>query len=275
MQTLFDILNSGFVTSIIGAALAAFAGAYGGQRIVERGKLRTDLLQEVRNTNAATMLGFTIFNAAISVKKQHVRSLKEHFDRDRSDAIAFLERVAQGRRRPGEIFQYQADLRILPKMDSPIEILVRQVYDKISVTGRPLSVVSVLATTIADLNECIDKRNQWVASFRAASSSMSWEQACQRYFGFVEATGHLDQTYSDLIFAIATKTDDAIFFSKLLCSDLVAHAKETGAEFKKRFGKRHIVKISTPDFTTLVDQTLLPNEAEYADWSKAFVPAKS
>ena len=275
MQTVLDIFNSAFVISLAGAALGAFAGAYGGQRIVERGKLRGELLQEIRNTNAATMLAFTICNAAIGVKGQHVKNLTENFERDRTAAIAFLAKTKEGKRRPDEIFEFRADFRTLPSLDGPIGLLQWQVYDKISITGRPLAAVSVLATTIADLNSIIEHRNRLIASYRATSAETSTAAIMPLYFGLPLPGGHLDETYPDLMAAIRSKTDDAIFFSKLVGLDLFTHATNTRDQFKKRFGQRQTIAVSKPDFSVVEKGGLMPDEAEYADWTKAFVPSVS
>jgi len=73
------------------------------------------------------------------------------------------------------------------------------------------------------------------------------------------------ESYPDSVETIALKTDDAIFFSKLLMGDLVSH----GQGLAKRFG-RAAPKIHEPDFSKVPEPALFPPEHLYEDWLKAF-----
>ena len=72
--------NSKFVTAALGALAGAAGGAYAAQRIAERAKVREQLLQEARNSNAAIDLAHQICSTYLGLKEQHVRALKRTYD---------------------------------------------------------------------------------------------------------------------------------------------------------------------------------------------------
>jgi hypothetical protein len=64
-----DFFNSVFFTAIAGSLAGAFAGARAAQRIAEKTRNKEELLREIRNTNAATMVAFGVCNSLISGQK--------------------------------------------------------------------------------------------------------------------------------------------------------------------------------------------------------------
>lgn len=75
LQKAAAFLNSNFTAALAGA----FGGALAAQRIGDRSKQRDALLQEIRSTNAAIMVTFTICNTGIVFKKQHVKDIYETY----------------------------------------------------------------------------------------------------------------------------------------------------------------------------------------------------
>ena len=53
----------------------AYAGAHGAKLIADRGKLREQLLIEIRNTNTATLIAVTICNSLLALKEQHIKEI--------------------------------------------------------------------------------------------------------------------------------------------------------------------------------------------------------
>jgi len=74
-----EFFNSVFFTAIAGSLAGAFAGAYGAQRIAERAKYRDQLLKEMRDTNAAIMVAFGVFNTLFSIKKLQAKGVSFAF----------------------------------------------------------------------------------------------------------------------------------------------------------------------------------------------------
>jgi hypothetical protein len=157
-QSTKGFFNSVFFTAITGALAGAFAGAYGGQWIVARGREREELLTEIRNTSAATVVAFAICNSFLSIKRQHVKRLKDSFDQQKA---GFLEHATK--RRLGQIpkdtlFQFIADLQSLFLPPFPLETLQRQVFEKLSLDERrPLLLITTLSETVHGLNTSISR----------------------------------------------------------------------------------------------------------------------
>ena len=64
-----DFANSSFVTALIGSAAGALAGAAIVQKIIEKERGKTTLLDEIRGINAAIAISISIFNSLINAKK--------------------------------------------------------------------------------------------------------------------------------------------------------------------------------------------------------------
>jgi len=62
-------LNSNFSIALAGSLSGAFGGAVAAQRVIERSKRREIFISELKNTNAAIMVSFSICNMILSLKK--------------------------------------------------------------------------------------------------------------------------------------------------------------------------------------------------------------
>jgi hypothetical protein len=155
-QSSKDFLNSNFFTAIAGACAGAFAGAYGAQRIVARGKEREELLAEIRNTNAATVVALGICNTFLAIKKQHVNRLKETFDKQKTDYRARAHKYRMGELPPGDTappLMFDLQVLVLPPFDLPLDTLRHQIFEKISLSNRrALMLVTSLTETVHGLN---------------------------------------------------------------------------------------------------------------------------
>lgn len=260
--------NSVFFTAIAGSLAGAFAGAYGAQRIVERAKYRGELLKEIRNTNAATNVSFSVCNSFLSMKKQYVKPLKETFETQKA---ALLDH--QNKRRLGEIskdklFEFSADLQTLSLPQLPVDILQTQVFEKLSLMGRPLNLATTLSQTAHSLSASLEKRNQLIESYKVNAPTLQ-DVFVALYFGLPHGR-YINQDYPSSLDAIYSQTDDGIFFSQLLCKDLVEHGEQIAARFKKKYGKG-APTINKLDFTKAETLGLMPKADNYADWVTMFV----
>lgn len=210
--------NSNFVTSLVGALAGAGAGALAAQHIVERSKLRDELLREMRNTNAAIALAFSVTNTFLALKHQHVKALKENFDKQRAELEDFKQNLKAGKIAENQAFYFQADLQTLNPQAVPVDTLRTIVFERLSITGRALNLVAAIMQTVQSLEESLSKRNSLIQEYRGLE--MTPEKLAPLYFGFQYELGHLDLSYTMLIDAIYRETDDGIFFSQLLCKDL-------------------------------------------------------
>jgi hypothetical protein len=260
-----SFFNSVFFTAIAGSLAGAFAGAVAAQRIADKTRNKDEVLKEIRATNAAIMMAFGICNSILLAKKQHISSLRENFNQHRVAARAAIAAQQAGH---GQVFDFRADFRTLDILRLPLNLLQTLVFEKLSVQGRPILLLTTLDQTVKGLNESIGKRNELTETFKAKSLPSSSPELLALYFGF-PFQGRIDQQYSDLIEAIYTQADNAIWFSAKLCSDLSAHGDQLSATFKKKFGKG-APRIHKPDFAKASEGNLMPSDDDYADWLSMF-----
>lgn len=268
LENTATFLNSNFTSSLSGALAGALAGALIAHRIADRAKQRELLLQEIRSTNAAIVVAFTICNAALALKKQHTKDIYDKFNTKKKEFKEFFSCLAQGQKPATIPFEYEADFRTLEMPIMPIDILRTQLYEKISVSGRPLAVVAALSGSIASLGEVIQTRNTLIARIRELGKVGQYDLAAF-YFGMAYGEGQISTEFSDTIEALYNKNDDLIFFSELLGNDLMDHGNRLMEKYKK-FSVGDKEKVHRIDYTDARNKGLMPDPADYKDWMKGF-----
>ncbi len=257
------LLGSTLIISFASALAGAYAGAAAAQRQIERSRNREELLKELRSTNAAVMVSFTICNTALGVKKQLVLPLYERFIQDRAAFLAFLEQRRTGQRQGNAPFVFTADLHEFQAPVLPTETLKHLVFDRISAFGKPLGLVSLVENAAIGLGAAVAKRSRLIERFaehRPPESEWPWH-----YFGERLQSGHTHKEYADLVEVMHSYTNDVIFFSAQLCGELVEHGKAVRTGFNKRFGKG-APHVSEPDFSGPRKTGLFPPESDYSSW---------
>lgn len=263
-----DFFNSTFFIAIAGAFAGAFAGAYIAQKIAENNKNRDELIKEIRNTNAAVILAMSICNSFIGLKRQQVKELKEKFDQLKARFLQFHAQRNNGQIGKEVAFEFEADLRSLSLLPLPMAVLQQQMFEKLSLSGRPLSLQLALVQTAHALNEFVDRRNRLIEGYKGSPHSP--DKLASLYFGLRDQSGHINEEYPSCLNAIHSHTDDGIFFSLLLCDDLALHGKQLEEKFAKQFG-RPAPKAVSSDFSKAKELGLIPDAAPYSDWITGFV----
>ena len=182
-QNVAGFLNSNFTAALAGA----LGGALAAQRIGDRAKQRDALLREIRSTNAAIMVTFTICNAGLALKKI-VRDIYETYTAAKEALKEFQQQRAAGQQYPKLPFKFLADFRTLQMPVVPIDVLRTQVYESISATGRPLALVAALIGAAASLADTIQKRNALIERFRELGPAGA-DQLPDFYFGLPYGPG--------------------------------------------------------------------------------------
>ena len=259
--------NSSFIIAFVGGLTGAFGGALGAQRIVERSRNREELLRELRNTNAAIMVSFTISNDALALKKQHIQPMYESFTKEKENLRKFQEEASFQQLQEKRQYRLTVDFRSFPSPITPIATLQELLFHKISAHGRPLALVAVLEQSLVGLKDSINKRDSLAQKF--GKGEIPSELVAQYYFGLLLPNGDVNQEYPDLVEAIHSYCDDIIFFSTLLCADLVEHGERIHKALTKKFGKS-IPNVSTADFSSPRTSGLIPSENQYTDWLNGF-----
>jgi hypothetical protein len=260
--------NSSFFTALIGSLAGAFAGAIAAQRIVERSKAREELLQKILSTNAALSVAFSIISSLLSLKKQHVKALKETFESDRAAIKEHKRKRLIGQIQGNAEYRFTADFRSIPQTTLPTLVLQDLVFFKAGVMGRPLALVSAIQEAVALLNGSIIQRNLLIEKFKLSAFEAGADNV-SLYFGLPYGGGHLNQEYPDSISAISSYVDDGIFFTHLLAADLQNHGNLLLTDFRKRFrGKSP--RVTELHFDKAAEDDLMPSIARYEDWLKSF-----
>jgi hypothetical protein len=189
-----NTFNSAFFTAITGSLAGAFAGAYGGYVIVERGRVREELLKEIRNTNAAILIAFSVCNSLLSLKGQHLKRLKETYDGQRREVVRRCELLKSGAGMPDTMFEFSADFQTLFLSPLPLDVLQTQVFEKLSPTGQVILLTTTLRQTIHNLGSSILLRNKIIEGFKIRSP-LQQNELITLYFGLPYGGGHVNQEY--------------------------------------------------------------------------------
>lgn len=272
LNAIWIFLNSSFPIAFVGGLTGAVGGALGAQYIAERARRREEQLRELRSTNAAIMVSFSICNGALALKNQHVQPMWETFAKDKLALEEFQRRKAAGEVAPGATFDLMADMRSFSAPIMPIDTLKTLVYERISAYGRPLAVVAVLEQSIVGMHEVARKREQLVRTF--SSGAVPKELFPHLYFGLRQKNGDTNQEHPDVVEALHSYVDDVAFFSSLLCADLVKHGTEVRAALVRK-SEKNVPRVSTADFSGPKAKGLMPPDAQYKDWISAFQSQES
>ena len=253
------MLNSNFLTALTGAAFGAFAGAWGAQRIAERAKYRDELRKEINFTNVANSLVYTICNTLIGLKKQNVKELKETFDADKVAYLEYLKKINTGELGKETVPNIQANLRTFTLFQTPEDSLQKQIQEKLSLSGRPLILTTMLAQSIHTLNVSLEKRNKFVQMLADRPPVKPHE-----YFGLLH-NGHLNEEYPSLVETIYKHTDDGIYIGRLLSQELVKHGEAIAARYNSKF-RDGAPRVSRSNFTEAEQAGLMPSADQY-EWT--------
>ena len=263
LDVLGAILNSPFVLALLGAAAGACVGAVVATRLVARRQRRDELIAEIRSTNVATMTALAICHKVLSLKRMHVLPLSTKFNADMSAWNEFQRQRRTGERQGNVPPPISIDMRIVPSLTFPIVTLQRLLFDKISIFGRSLALMTTLSETAGWLTNANAKRNELVDQIRRLPNATG---VAQLYFGAASATGVANPDYPDAIRAVVSHTDELIFFSATLANDLAAHAQGLRAAWAGEFGRKHLPEVATVDFTAARQNGLMPDDAKFAEW---------
>lgn len=263
-ENAYNLLNSQFMSSVIGALAGAFAGAYAAHKIGTGAKRRELLEAQMRSTNVAISSAFLTCNSVLGLKGQHVQSLYTSYISEKENfETALRDPPANGQ------IHFAMDLKKLHMPFVPFDDVSGIIQGQVNVRGRPLALVSTIQNSLSSLRESLEYRNGLIDQFKTDFQGLQEEHKLKIYFGLPLPDGNVHQEYLDTLQATYQYTDDVIFFSSLLCSDLVAHGEKIRAQYRKEFG-RHLEKTTSPDFKTEKAEKLMPDAKDYEDWLAMF-----
>jgi hypothetical protein len=271
LPSLFKTASQFFPDYWLGTLASAGFGAFAGAWINNRIQTKKAIVAELNAVRAAHHLCFSITNRFMSLKRQHVRPMRNRYVQSRQEFEAFRIRAQTHRGPPPLVFQFPADLPTLTPVIAPIQVLERYVFEKISISGRALAAAVDLVGAIDGLDRSIKYRNDLIAEIQKASPMPS-ELLADRYFGFPNQNGVTDERFAESVGAIYAQTDDCIFFSRILAKDLLTYGNKLRQKnvWKYRLGIR---KLREADWSIAQEQGLLPPDEAYASWLSGFPTA--
>lgn len=265
----FSIDYWSLFTTVVGALAGAWLGAWAAQRIAGNHKLRDELQKELRSTNAGIMLSHTITNVAYALKKQHIKPLKDSYDRDCLSFELYKQAKANG---IGDApFEMAPNLDRLEEVAPPISALQNIVMGQISTTGRAIASVTALADAVGNLNDTLRGRNNLLERIKEDKLPQG-AQIEHFYLGLPYAPGKANMEYRCYVQALWLYTNDVIFFSMKLSEDLRKHGLHVAGKYARAF-RGGVPAVSSFDYSKAEQEGLLPNEEEYESWLSGF-PAK-
>ncbi|GHS82659.1 hypothetical protein PAGU2196_34930 [Pseudomonas sp. PAGU 2196] len=253
-------------TTVVGALAGAWLGAWAAQRIAGRNKLRDELRGELRSTNAGIMLSHTIANVAYAFKKQHIKPLKDSYDKDCMAFELYKQERAAGRGK--EAFEMAPNLDRLDEIRPQIAALQDIVMGKITTTGRAIASFTALADAVENLNTALRGRNGLIDKIKEEKLPLG-AQVEHFYFGIPYAKGKANLEYGCYVEALSLYTNDAIFFSMKLTDDLREHGLHVVKKYKKDF-RDEAPGVSSFDWSKAEREGLLPKDEDYESWLSGF-----
>lgn len=266
-----SFINSQFFSSMSGALAGAFAGAIAAHSIATGARRREDAEGQIRAINAAIMSAFLICNSMLSIKRQQVLTMHKKFHEERARYEQSLAAPA------GTIIPpFEMDMEFVGQPHVPIDVLGKQVYEKMNLKGRALGLVPAISNALSMFQSRAELRNKLIEKYKEDFKSMGQKERLDHYFGFPLAGGSVHREFADCLDGINSYTNDVIFFSSLLCQDLAKHGNEIRDSYVKKY-HRDIEQISSMNFDTPKAKDLMPSPEDYADWLTMFasLPKKS
>jgi hypothetical protein len=186
--------------------------------------------------------------------------MKERFDAIGKAHEDFKRDRAAGKITKDVPFHFLADFEALIPPYVPVDTIKALLFEKVTLTGRPLSFVVFLVQSIGDLNASIELRNGVIKECHARSP-VPEQELLELYLGLKNSKGHTDRRFASSLENFVIKLDDCIFLSTMIVADLEAH----GRNLKKTLGNKK-ASVTTIDFTKAREQGLIPDDSAYKDW---------
>lgn len=232
-----------------------------GAWISSRAQKKREIVAELHALRAAHALCFSIANKALTIKKQHIGSMKREFDAAAAAYIAHQGNLT-------ETLAIHLDLQSLYLTSFPTAALEKIVFEKCFLGGRGIATTVELSSATEDLRLSIDLRNQLVAEFRT-NAPASDEQKIQFYLG-VPGEGGRDERLKDNVNALFLQANDCIFFGRQLGDRILESENQLRSRnnWKYRLPGR---KLKPVNWAIAEKENLIPPDSDYKNWTKGFV----
>lgn len=259
-----SFFGSSFSIAFVSSLAGAFGGAIAAQKIIERKSRQNIFLEELRNVNSAIMVSFSICNTMLSLKESHTLPLSESFKKSLHEIEIFNEKKVLGELKDDSTFSHEVDFTVHATPEVPIDVLKELVFNKISAGGRVLSAVAELNASNEGVRNSMQNRRELIEKFKCFDK----EDIANPYFGLTMPNGNTDQEYSDTIKLMYSYVDDSIFFSHLICNELMKYGNDLRTKYKK-FSK-NAPKVNDASFRVPLESKLIPPDSDYDLWLRGY-----
>ena len=261
LAALFSMYSKDFLI----AAIGSFFGAWGAWMIGDVAKKREDYKRDIRAINTASALSFTISNEFMTLKKQHLRNMKEEYEELRNNFLLAWELKERGLRHPEDPIVYEPNLMQLDSPATPIKLLESHLLEKVSLGGRTIGLLNYVASSVDSFNASCQRRNDVIQ--RGMQDGLHMEPTL--YFGLPIEKG-VDLTYKSNFEGMMLYCDDVIYFASELSLALMTQGKELEKK-TFRFYRRGAPDPAEGNFDIAIEGGLMPDPASYKEWERGFI----
>lgn len=260
------LVESNFMTALLGAAAGAGFGALAADRIARRSRSRERLLQEIQNTNTALGTLLAAFSTFSNIKEQHTRDLLADYRQKRALVHqADAERQRTGRP-PAQPLELAINMRMFDEVRVRIE-RIEEVVGKLTIRGRPLAVLAMLGQELATLKHLMQRYNQLTIDIQSLPND---EQQIRYIYGLRQQNSRtIDTTFGDVLEGCASANDDCMYFSWRLCEDIHQHGMLVRKMLLRSF-KGPVPTIDRVVFDDPKEKGLMPSPENYPTWENNF-----
>lgn len=257
------LFNLDLFRTLVAAAFGTFAGAW----ISSRAQRKKVVITEFNNVSAAMILSISICNQFLALKRQIVRPTRDNYLQAKRDHQAYVANLLANR--STEPFRLHTDFQTISQINSPTEALERCVFEKISVRGRALVATVDLIGAINGLRASIEYRNNMIDDFRESTQGVP-DIMPHLYLGLPLPSGVVDQRFSHNIDALYAQTDQCIFFSRILATELLNYGNRIRRHYRWRFRLR-VAELKPAIWTMAEAENLIPPDEDFTDWLRGFI----
>lgn len=256
VEVLRVFIESNFATTFLSTLMAAFAGAWGAQYIVEKEKRKEQIRAEFLSINSCLSTCVYGFNSFIGLKKQHLIKLREDYVANKEAALISCLKIED----------IKFNLQILPLYDLPINNLRNTIHEKINLNARGLVFVNELSGTYFRLNSSIEERNKYITNYRKRAINEDHNSLFREYLSIRDPEKVTDLSFESICEAVWMYNEDCIYYTYHLSKILHAYA----CNLKVMLNDKNLSLIEV-DFSPVEKVGLLPNFKNYENLEKSFL----
>lgn len=235
---------------------AAFFGAWFADIRARKAQERQRLLREFHLLASVGEEATAICEAALNLKRQHIKDLCDQYFFDRKRVLKNLELPPVHK----EAIEITFDLRNLPEAYFDDISMLQRLSESERSQGLLLQ-AAALRGSISGLKMAIQMRDEMIKVFHA----LPQEVVSRMYFGLEVANGVKDERYKDSIEGLALAVDTIIFHSFCLSRRLAQRALSVRGELRDRHNAKNL-RLVYADYSADTISALFPNFSDFQDW---------